>query len=150
MTTYSFLNVQATIAGPGGSFSLGSDAGAAKEGLSTDMIDDKDKMDVGAGGDIMHSLRASNAGRITVRLLKTSPQNALLSALYNFQRLNAGAWGQNVLIVSDIQRGDVVTGTQMAFTRQPVITWSEDANMNEWSFMGNIIEVLGAGIPNVN
>lgn len=150
MSTYSFLNVNATITGPGGSFSLGSGSGDAKEGISTDMVDDKDRMDVGADGSIMHSLRASNAGRITVRLLKTSPVNAQLSALYNFQRLSSATWGNNVLVVSDVVRGDVVTGTQMAFTRQAPITWAEDANFNEWNFAGNVVDVLGAGTPNVN
>lgn len=150
MSTYSFLNVQATIVGPGGAFALGSGSGNAKEGVSTDMVDDKDRMDVGADGAIMHSLRASNAGRITVRLLKTSPVNAQLSALYNFQRLSSATWGNNVLVVSDVVRGDVITGTQMSFTRQAPITWAEDANFNEWVFQGNVVDVLGFGTPNVN
>lgn len=150
MSTYSFLNVQATITGPGGSFSLGAGSGSAKEGISTDMVDDKDRMDVGSDGAIMHSLRASNAGRITVRLLKTSPINAALSALYNFQRLSSATWGNNVLVVSDVVRGDVVTGTQMSFTRQAPITWAEDANFNEWAFQGNVVDVLGIGTPNAN
>ena len=37
MATYSFLDVAATITGVGGSFSLGSGAGAAAEGPSYEM-----------------------------------------------------------------------------------------------------------------
>lgn len=150
MSTYSFLNVAATITGPGGSFPLGAGSGDAQEGITVEMIDDKDQMVVGADGSLMHSLRASNTGRITVRLLKTSPQNALLSALYNFQRASSAFWGQNVLVVSDVVRGDVMTGSQMAFTRQPAVVYSQDGNINEWSFQGNVIEFLGTGVPSAN
>jgi hypothetical protein len=114
------------------------------------MVDDKDKMDVGADGAIMHSLRASNAGRITVRLLKTSPVNAQLNALYNFQRMNPSAWGQNVLVVSDVARGDVVTGTVMAFVKQSDLVYAKDGNMNEWMFAGSVLELLGVGTPSAN
>jgi Protein of unknown function (DUF3277) len=150
MSTYSFINCAATITGPGGSFSLGYGSGNAKEGVRTEMIDDKDMMTTGADGSIMHSLRASNSGRIVVRLLKTSPVNAQLSALYNFQRTSSILWGQNVLVVSDVARGDVITGTQMAFVRQTPVVYSEDGDMNEWSFQGVTIDVLGTGVPSAN
>lgn len=147
MATYTFENVQATITGPGGSFSLGSDAGAAEEGISTDMIEDKDGMVVGAGGDIMHSLHASDAGTMTVRLLKTSPTNAKLNAMYNAQKQSAANWGQNVIVVSDTYRGDVLTGTQMAFRRQAPVSYAKDGNTMEWVFQGNVEEILGTGAP---
>lgn len=150
MGTYSFLNVQATLAGPGGNISLGNGSGSSEEGITVEMLEDKDAMVVGADGQIMHSLRASNAGRVTVRLLKTSPINAMLSALYNFQRQNSMNWGRNTLVVSDTIRGDVISGDTIAFAKHPVITYSKDANMNEWSFLGNVDELLGTGVPNVN
>lgn len=150
MSTYSFINVAATITGPGGAFSLGYGSGNAEEGISVAMVDDKDAMVVGADGSIMHSLRASNAGRITVRLLKTSPVNAQLNALYNFQRLNPASWGQNVLTVSDTARGDVVNGNAMAFVKQSDLGYAKDGNMNEWMFQGYVLELLGIGTPSAN
>lgn len=150
MGTYSFLNVNATLSGPTGSISLGSSAGVAEEGISVEMIDDKNQMTVGADGTIMHSLRASNAARFTIRLLKTSPANALLSAAYNLGRSSSALWGQMTLVVSDVVRGDVVTGDTIAFAKQPTITYATNAGMNEWSLMGNVIEELGAGVPDVN
>lgn len=149
MSTYSFLNIQATLSGPGGVISLGSDAGIAEEGISIEPIEDKDAMTVGADGSIMHSLRASNAQRVSIRLLKTSPINALLSNLYNFQRLSSANWGQNTLRISDTIRGDVISGSLMAFAKQPVVAYAKDGNMNEWSFMGNVIDLLGVGTPNL-
>ena len=150
MTTYSFLSVQATLRGPGGVIQLGSGSGAAEEGISIDMIEDKDGMTIGAGGEIMHSLRASNAGTVTIRLLKTSPLNAALSNLYNFQKSSPANWGQNSLIVSDTYRGDVITGNTMAFNRQAPVTYSKDGTTMEWKFQGNVQDLLGTGVPDAS
>lgn len=149
MSTYSFLSVAASIVGPGLAAQIGSTSGAAKDGLSTEFDEDKTTVTTGADGDIMTSLRASQTGKIVVRLLKTSPINAVLSQAYNFQRLNPGSWGQMNLRVVDKARGDVVTGTQMAFVRFPSNTWSEEGNTLEWSFVGIVNEVLGAGVPDL-
>jgi hypothetical protein len=145
--TYSFISVQASITGPGGAFQLGYGAGVAEEGISWEMLDDKDMLAIGADGQLMHSLRASDAARLTIRLLKTSPTNAKLNTMYNFQKSSPGAWGQNILVVSDTLRGDVLTGSEIAFARQPMIQYAKDANMNEWSFLGNVQEILGTGVP---
>lgn len=150
MATYSFINVQASLTGPGGALQLGYGAGVAEEGISVEMIEEKDLATVGADGSMMHSLRASDAARITVRLLKTSPQNAKLSNLYNFQKSSSAFWGQNVLVVSDTVRGDVLTGSEIAFLRQAPITYAKDAGMNEWLFVGNIQMILGTGKPAIN
>lgn len=139
------MSVSATLNGPGGSVSLGYGAATADEGISVEMIDDKDAMTSGSDGAIMHSLRASNTARITVRLLKTSPANAKLSQLYNVQKSAPILWGKNTLVVSDTARGDVVTGTEIAFTRQPSVVYAKDGNTNEWTFQGNVIEILGDG-----
>lgn len=150
MSTYSFINVQAAIAGPGGSFSLGYGAGHAEEGITVEMLEDKDDMKVGADGSVMHSLRANNAGRVMIRLLKTSPVNAMLQDLYNFQKQSSGNWGQNNIVVSDTVRGDIETCTLMAFTKQPSIVYAKDGNTNEWVFHGVVNQNLGTGVPDAN
>jgi hypothetical protein len=111
------------------------------------MLEEKDGMVVGADGSIMHSLRASDAGTITVRLLKTSPTNAKLNQLYNTQKASAALWGQNVLVVSDTQRGDVTTGTELAFSKQAPVRYAKDGNVMEWKFQGRVEEILGVGVP---
>lgn len=145
MATYSFKNFRATLSGPGGNFSVGSDAGASEEGVSVDMIEDKDTMSTGAGGAIMHSLNASDSGRITIRLLKTSTTNALLSQMYNFQKNNSGSWGQNQFRGADTARGDVVTGSELAFVRQSALGYAKVGNNNEWVLQGRVFELLGIG-----
>jgi Bacteriophage KPP10, Structural protein ORF10 len=150
MSAYSFLNVAASISGPGLVAQIGSSSGAAKEGLSTAFDEDKTTITTGSDGAIMTSLRATMTGRITVRLLKTSPINAILSQAYNFQRLSSINWGQNAITVTDVARGDVVTGRQMAFVKFPDNGWAEDGNTLDWVFQGIINEILGAGVPDVN
>jgi hypothetical protein len=151
MGVYSFLDVQASISGPGGTFSLGADAGAAEEGITTAFVGEKNTMTKGAGGDGMHSLHASNAGKITLRYLKTSPVNAQLSAMYNFQKSSSGNWGQNVIKVSNVVRGDVVDGKQCAFTKHPDLTYATEGGTVEWEFdVIQLDELIGAGVPDVN
>lgn len=150
MATYSFLSVQATLSGVGGVVSLGSTSGAAKEGLSIDYVEDKASTLVGADGSIMQSLRASNVARVSVRLLKTSPANAPLSIMYNLQRLTPQAWGNNVMVISDINRGDIFSGSSVAFVKFPAIAFGEEAGVNEWAFIGSFLNLLGTGVPDAN
>jgi len=151
MAVYSFLNIRASITGPGGAFSLGAGSANAEEGITTSYVSEKNTMTIGADGSGMHSLRASNAGKITVRLLKTSPVNAQLSALFRFQKANAALWGQNVIVVSDTQRGDLCTGREVAFTKHPDLTYAVEGGNVEWEFdVVRLDELLGAGIPDVN
>ncbi len=56
MGVYSFLNVNATIAGPGGAFNLAAGAAAAEEGITIEAAEDKNVMTIGADGQGQHSL----------------------------------------------------------------------------------------------
>lgn len=138
--TYSFLDVAAGIVGPGGAFSLGSGAGAAEEGITISPTGEINSMQIGADGSGQHSLHADKSGTVTVRLLKTSPVNALLSALYAFQTASSSAHGQNTIAINDTQRGDVITCTQVAFAKAPDLNYQKMAGINEWIFHAVKIE----------
>lgn len=145
-TSYSFEDVQVAITGPGGAFSIGSDAGTAEGGISLDMTEDKDTMVIGADGSAMHSLHAGTGGTLTLRLLKVSTVNFLLSTMYNFQALSSANWGQNVIVLNNIATGDNLTCMGCAFRRQPNNLWAKDGNVIEWGFnVGYVYELLGAG-----
>lgn len=144
---YSFVDVAATINGPGGSIALGAGAANAKEGISIEFVEDKNVMLIGADGSGVHSLRASKGARVRVRLLKTSPVNSQLNSMYNYQISSTLFWGQNSLTVSNPATGDNYPCTGVAFKKFPMITWAEDANMNEWEFDAiNADPILGLGI----
>jgi hypothetical protein len=139
---YSFTNFHASLAGPGGIISLGDGSASAEEGVTVEPVEDADKMMIGADGSVMHTLNPSKAAKITVRLLKTSPVNNLLSAMYNLQRLSSLTWGVNVLTMTDVVRGDNVVASGVAFLKRPSITWAKDGNMNEWEFNASFADAL--------
>lgn len=143
--TYSFQAVQAALSGAGGSFNLGYGSGAAEEGITLAMDEEKGIGTVGADGTIMPTLRASKKGKVIIRLLKTSPVNAQLSALYNAQSINPAFWATNTLTVADMIRGDAHALSGAWFAKQPDIVYAKDGNMNEWEFQGNLDMFLGAG-----
>lgn len=150
MPTYSFYDVTAAIAGPGGAFNLGYGAGVAEEGITITYEGDKDTLTIGADGTPMHVLNASKGGSCTVRLLKTSPTNNLLSIMYNVQTISSSLHGNNILTVRDKARGDVTTCRSAAFRRFPANTWARAGNTIEWEFtVGYIDSLLGTGAPEV-
>lgn len=146
MATYSFLDVNASIAGPGGFANLAAGAAAAEEGITIEPVEDKNVMTIGADGQGQHSLVASDARKVTIRLLKTSPINAILMAMYDLQSASSALWGKNVITVVDSARGDLTLIQSAAFKTPPTLTYAKEAGMNEWAFdaiKGNT--VLGTG-----
>jgi hypothetical protein len=142
---YSFLDVNASIVGPGGAFNLGAGAGVAEEGITVTASTEIDGMQIGADGSGQHSLHADKSGKLTVRLLKTSPTNRLLQAMYNFQTASASSHGQNSVTVTDSVRGDLITARQVAFAKAPDLTYGKDAGLVEWEFNAIFIDrALGA------
>ena len=148
MTAYSFLDVTAAINGPGGNFQLGAGSGAAEEGVTIAMGEDKNTMTMGADGSGMHSLHAAKGGTVTVRLLKTSPVNAQLAEMYAFQTKSSANHGQNTITIRDVARGDTVTCQQGAFKKFPDLTYAKDGGTVEWAFdFITIDQQLGSGSP---
>ena len=145
-STYSFLDVHAAIVGPGGSFSLGSGSGNSEEGITVSPTEEINNMAVGADGTVMHSLHADKSGVVTVNVLKTSPVNALLSAMMAFQRTSGSAHGQNLITIINTATGDTITCQQVAFARVPDLKYAKDGGMNSWMFHAGIIDPgLGNG-----
>jgi hypothetical protein len=143
---YSFLNVVATIAGPGGIVNLAAGAAVAEEGITIESVEDKNVMTIGADGRGQHSLIASDAATVTIRLLKTSPINAALMAMYDLQSVSSALWGSNVITVVDSGRGDLNVVQAAAFKKKPTITYAKEGGMMEWTFDGiKVNSILGAG-----
>lgn len=142
---YSFKDVHATLTGPGGTVAVGNNAGISEEGIRIEPTEEKDVMKQGADGSIAHSLRATKSGRVIISILKTSPTNAQLMALYNFQIQSSANWAQNTLVISNTTTQDVCTCQQVAFTRLPPNVYSKDAGIIEWEFNCSQIDtVLGS------
>lgn len=142
---YSFLNVVATMAGPGGILNLAAGAAVAEEGITIEATTDKNVMTIGADGKGQHSLVADDSCSLTVRLLKTSPLNAALMIMYDLQSASSSLWGQNVFTIVDTGRLDATVIQSAAFKKKPTITYAKEAGLMEWTFDGiNANSILGA------
>lgn len=143
---YSFLNIAAAIAGPGGKLNLAAGAAVAEEGITIEPVEDKNVMTIGADGKGQHSLIASDACTVTVRLLKTSPLNAALMIMYNLQSASSALWGLNVFTVVDSGRNDYTVIQGCAFKKKPTISYAKEGGMMEWAFDGIAANsILGSG-----
>ena len=144
MATYSFLSVTASLTGATGSVDLSYGASIAKEGITITPTGSRNTMTPGADGEVMHSLKADKSGTVTVRLLKTSPQNKKLMAMFNAQQLSASAWGNNVITIQQRDSDDSIICRSVAFQNMPTITYAEEGGLMEWTFdCGKIDGILG-------
>jgi Protein of unknown function (DUF3277) len=150
MGTYSFKDVTATLSGPGGSINVGTDSGAAEEGITIEPVSDTNVMAIGADGSSSHSLSADTSRSIAIRLQKVSPVNAQLQEMMNFQSTSSAYHGKNTLTVRDVARGDLLVYEDVAFKRGPAKVFGKEAGNNEWQLdAGRSQEILGTGTPEV-
>ena len=149
--SYSFLDVQASIAGPGGNFPLSGDrVGIAQEGITVTATGDKNVMTIGADGAAMHALSADQSGTITVTLLRTCPVNRMLQNLYNYQSRSSSYWGANTITIRDVARGDTITCQEVAFAKAPDLAFATEGGTFAWTFhAGKIERQLGSGTPEI-
>ncbi len=134
MATYSFLDNNAALVGPGGVVNVGQGAAVAEEGITIAALDDIDTMTIAADGEGMHSLHANKAGNVVLRLLKTSPVNQKLAQMYAFQTASSSSHGQNTFSLSNTHTQDSVVCRQVAFKRAPDLTYAKEGGMVEWHF----------------
>lgn len=145
---YSFLDVNAAISGPNGSFSFSNTAGVADEGITISMEGDKSTLTTGADGFPMFSLHAAKNGSVMIRLQKTSPYNSLLSKMYNADTASSANFGQNTITISNAVRGDTTVCQSCGFRKHPDNLYAKEAGNVEWTFScGTIDIILGTGAP---
>lgn len=134
MPGYSFMDVSATLSGPGGFIDVGAGSASAEEGVLVAMNGASNTMTVGADGEGMHSLHSAKSGTVTVNLLKTSPVNKKLSLLFNAQSQSSAIWGNNVIVLRNSASGDQVTASGCAFQKQPDWQNAHAAGTVAWVF----------------
>ncbi len=143
--TYSFLDVQITFTGPGGSFDVVS-GGLSEEGISFSMIGPKDVMTIGASGNGMHTLIGASGSRAEISFLKTAPANGVLNYLYNYQSASSAYWGKNQITINNPVTGDSVTLLGGAFEKHADNAYKTQGNMLVWPFLFiTRADVLGNG-----
>ena len=94
----------------------------------------------------MHSLHAGKGANLTVRLLKTSPTNAQLSAMYGLDTVLSQSHGLNTISIRDMARNDVIVCQQCAFAKFPDMTYAKEGGEMVWGFHAGIVDFkLGTG-----
>jgi hypothetical protein len=87
----------------------------------------------GADGAIMHSLmEQGRTCTVTITLLKTSPVNAQLQQLINSQSQTSATWGDNVISIRDVVRGDDITVSDASRRRRGLSTGTFSAWPHRW------------------
>lgn len=141
-STYSFMDVTATLAGATGVVDLGFGSAVTKEGITVATANPRNTMTVGADGEVMHSLKADKSGTVTVRLLYTSPVNSTLQTMFDAQSLSSSVWGNNVITIRNKGNNEIITCRSVAFQKLPDRTFSEEGQMVEWVFDCGKIDVI--------
>jgi hypothetical protein len=148
--TYAFADVHAVFSGPFGVILLGDGSGADDGGISTEAIDEQNRMSIGADGSGFHTLISSRAAKLMIRLLKTSPQNAALQQMFNAQRQASIYWGKNSFSLANPMTGDSMKATGVAFGRQPGNAWAKDPNVIEWDLYAiRATQTMGGAITSI-
>jgi hypothetical protein len=144
VAAYCFEDVTFAVAGPNNLNAFA--AGEAEEGFTIEFEGNKNTMTVGANGDVMHSLRVGQPGRLILRLLKTSSFNKTLSDNWTYQTSSAANHGLMTWQVTDAARGDTWTCSGCAFGNHASGQYAVVGNVQEWVFdVGRITPKLGAG-----
>lgn len=147
MPYYSFANVVAAISGPNGNFDFGFGSGNSEGGISVEPVEDSNSMTIGADGTGMHSLHSGKAAIVTIRLLKTSPTNALFETMMNLDRAGGIGHGSNTITIRDTAQGDLITCQQCAYARPPSVTYAKDGGEMVWTIHSVVTDYdFGSGV----
>jgi hypothetical protein len=145
LPTYSFQDVFGTITGPGCAATFGNASGQSDEGITFEQTEDKNRMTPGASGEVMHTLVATDAARLSIHVLKTSPLNTILTQAFNYQKQSSLYWGKNLITITTLL-GDVITCSQVAFTKRPANSYSKEPAKLVWEMeVGHLYSNLGLG-----
>lgn len=135
------------MSGPGGQFVIsGPETAAAEEGITIAWGEESNTQTIGADGSVMNSMHSARAGTVTFRLMKTSPNNQRIQALFNYQHQSSALWGRNTITIANPARGDLYTLVGCAWVRVPTNTYAKVGNVLEYEMHVALIDVtLGIG-----
>lgn len=135
---YSFDKVEVIVAGvPVTGFADGDDAITIERNMALN-----EHLD-GAGGDVVNIEKASRSGVVTIKLLQTSPMNAVLSGLLAKQE--AGRFDAFPIVVKNIlDPAQLSTAKNCSIEGWPSQAFGAGHNAREWRILcANLITSAG-------
>ena len=100
-------------------------------------------MKVGAGSDVTRSASADNSGEVAATLMRSSPSNDVLSAIYRSDRRSRDGVGK--LQIEDLL-GNLLAISDKAWIRmQPEIELAQEDSDVEWMFDCASLDIIAGG-----
>ncbi len=146
---WSFPDFDATWVGPEGTFDVSSE-GVAAEGITIAFAEDAANPVMGAAGDGMYNLRAARHGTITIRSLKISTLNAVLSRIFATSTADSAQYGQGLLTCRNAKTGDLFVCRDCGLRKFPDSGNGVEGAAYEWVINSlRITATLGDGNPDL-
>ncbi len=87
---------------------------------------------VGADGSVTRSATNDNRAKITLTLMQSSIENALLSALHNIDKNAGNGAGVGPLLIKDNQGTSLYAGEKSWITGHPKVVFSKSGEARAW------------------
>lgn len=100
---------------------------------------------VGTDGDVTRSKTNDKRATITLKLMSSSPANALLSALNNIDRRAGNGAGVGPLLIKDNQGTSLHTAEKSWIAKPPDVVYDKTATPREWKIRAASLERLDGG-----
>ena len=101
--------------------------------ISIERTTEANTSSVGAGGEVTINIGNDDRKTITLRLQQTSPDNALLSAIFQTQRL-AGTPLISPMAIKDGLGNDLHTAAEAWIMNEPDADYGTESGQREWVF----------------
>jgi len=97
----------------------------------SDSVTDK----MGADGQMMISVGTDKSGTVKVKLMQTSPSNAMLTNIMSLQEASGSLFVPVVVKFQDTYRQDLAIGTQGYLKKPSKLTRGAGGNTQEWEIV---------------
>ena len=144
MKAYGFGNIVFLVNGVEiTGFSDGDDVISIKR--RSDLASDK----IGADGRMMVSISADRSGEVSIKLQQTSGSNKYLNQLAIGQEVLTTGFTPVLIYLSDVYRGDVVSGVPGYMKKMPDVNRGEKGQTQEWQFVVENLDVFFSDSPSL-
>lgn len=100
---------------------------------------------IGASGEGARSRNANRAGKITVHLMSTSPDNDVLSAFEAADRLGSADGGTGPAFGKDVSGTSQFLARDAWIKKLPKVDFAKEISVRDWEFDATDLEVLAGG-----
>lgn len=109
------------------------------EFLTIAMNEDAFTSVVGTDGEVSRSKTNNNTATIEIKLLQTSPTNALLSSIHNADKLTNGGSGVGAFLVADLNGATQFSAGNAWIMKAPDASYDREATERVWTLECDVL-----------